>query len=491
MDERPPRPLVLRARERIAAWFGGPLVGPVVTLVSGTAAAQALVFLARPVLTRLFPPEVFGVLGFYLAAVATLAAVASGRYEDAVPLPASDRDAAGLWALALALGAAAAAVTLLLVPFRAEIAAALGRPEVGGLLALVPLGVLASSWGRATEVWLTRGDRFSAVAASRVVQNGVALPAQVGGGLAGGAGGALVGGYLAGRVAATTLLVGQALRAGRPSLRGAGRLARRYRRFPAYAMPSGFLNTLSTQLPAFFLLAAFAPDVLGLYVLAFGTLAAPLQLVGTSVGQVFFVRAAEAHRDGTLAGLTETVFSRLSALGLFPLAALAVAGPAAFAVVFGAEWRGAGVYAALLAPWLYFVFVSSPLSSLFDVLERQPWELAFNVLSATARAAALWVGGRTGDPLWAVGLFGAVSAALWLGHTALMLRWGGAALGAAARAVGRHALVAAGPLAVVAVVANVAGDGATVAALVGAGLVWLGLTAWAEPGVLRAAEVDS
>ena len=121
------------------------------------------------------------------------------------------------------------------------------------------------------------------------------------------------------------------------------------------------------------------------------------------------------------------------------MAALALAAPAAFSVVFGEEWREAGVYAQLLAPWLYFVFVSAPLSNLFDVLEQQPWELAFNVVMMAARAAALWVGGALGGPLGAVGLFGAVSAVLWLGHTVWMLHWGEAALGEAARAVGRHA----------------------------------------------------
>lgn len=469
-------------RTRLADGLRGPLLGPVLTLVGGTAAGQLVSLAARPVLTRLFTPEAFGVLGFYAAAVATLATAAAGRYEDAVPLPASRREADALWGLALGLGAAVSAATVVVVPFRGPLAAALGRPEVAGLLALVPLGVLGTVWGRATEVWLGRADRFGAVSASRVAHTAVTVPTQLGGGLLGGAAGALVGGHLAGRVAATAVLIARALRVGRPSTGGWGALARRYRRFPAFSMPSGFLNTLSTQLPAFFLLAAFEPDVLGLYVLAFGTLAAPLHLVGTSVAQVFFQRAAEAHRDGTLAGLTETVFARLGALGLFPLAALAVAGPAAFAVVFGAEWRASGVYAALLAPWLYFVFVSSPLSSLFDVLERQPAELAFNAVGVAARVVALWAGGRTGSPLWAVGLFGAVSAALWLGHAALMLRWSGVRLGAAARAVARHAVVAAGPLAALAAVAAATeSDAVVVAALVATGLAWLGLTARFEP----------
>src|SRR5690606_16880764 len=127
---------------------------------------------------------------------------------------------------------------------------------------------------------------------------------------------------------------------------------------------------------------------------------------------------------------------------------------------------------------LYFVFVSTPLSSLFDVLERQPWELGYNVLMIVARAAALGLGGWLGSPLWAVGLFGAVSAVLWLGHTVWMLRWGEVGLGEAARSVGRHGLVAAVPLALVgAAQAWLGSDVAIVAALVGAALLWLALSA--------------
>ncbi len=479
--------------EPLRVLASGSLVGPSLTLLSGTVVAQGLAYLARPLLTRLFTPEAFGLLGFYLAAVTVLATAASGKYEDAVLLPDDDRDAAGVWTLALALGLGAAVLSLALIPFSEPLAAALDRPDIALPLLLVPLGLLATAWGRAAELWLTRTNRFRTISGSKVAQNAVMVPTQLGAGLAGGAAMGLIGGHLAGRIVGTAVLMGRALRGeGRLVLDAGdlGRLARRYRRFPLFAMPSGFLNTLSMQLPAFFLLALFEPDVLGLYVLAYGTLAVPMQLIGGSVGQVYFVRAAEARRRDALGGLTQAVFTRLSALGLFPMAALALAAPAAFSVVFGAEWREAGVYAQLLAPWLYFVFVSAPLSNLFDVLEQQPWELAFNVVMMAARAAALWVGGALGGPLGAVGLFGAVSAVLWLGHTVWMLHWGEAALGEAARAVGRHAVLAAGPLALVlASVVWLESELAVVAVLAVAALGWVGLMARFEPGLWpRAAE---
>ncbi|MEO1077555.1 MAG: lipopolysaccharide biosynthesis protein, partial [Bacteroidota bacterium] len=68
-----------RARTR-AAWARSSLLAPILTLVGGTAAAQALVFAARPVLTRLYTPDDFGVLTVFTTLVSLGATVASGGY---------------------------------------------------------------------------------------------------------------------------------------------------------------------------------------------------------------------------------------------------------------------------------------------------------------------------------------------------------------------------------------------------------------------------
>jgi O-antigen/teichoic acid export membrane protein len=471
---------------RLRALPEGGLLGPVLTLLTGTVAAQAVVYLARPVLTRLFEPEAFGLFGFYLAAVTVVATAATGKYEDAVPLPEDARQAAGAAVLALALSGAVALGTLLAVPFREALAAGFGRPEVAPYLTLVPLGIWVTAWGRTAELWLTRVGRFGPISGSRAVQGGVTVPAQIGAGVAGLGALGLVGGHLAGRAAGTLALGASLLRVRsglRPLLREGLRAevrvaARRFRRFPLFSMPSGTLNVFSMQLPAFLLLAWFDPRAAGLYAVAYATLAVPMQLVGGAVGQVFFARAAVAYREGWLGSLTGSVYARLSALGLFPMAALALAGPEAFAWVFGAEWREAGVYAQWLAPWLFFVLVSAPLSTLFDVLERQASELAFNVGLTLARLGALAAGAAVGDARTAVALFAAVSAAGWLGHTLWMLRWSGASLRQSLRYTARHAGLALAPLAVVGA-AQLAGmgDAGTVGALA-AGTALAALLLW-------------
>jgi len=51
-----------------------------------------------------------------------------------------------------------------------------------------------------------------------------------------------------------------------------------------------------------------------------------------------------------------------------------------FVFVFGESWRLAGEAAAVMAPWLFLNFLSSPLSAIFIVLNRQGSMLVFSFL---------------------------------------------------------------------------------------------------------------
>ena len=219
-------------------------------------------------------------------------------------------------------------------------------------------------------------------------------------------------------------------------------LAYHYRRFPLFSAPAAMLNSLSGRIPIFLLAAFYGQSTVGLFGLAFGTLALPVGVITGAVGQVFFVRAAEAQREGSLGTLTTTVFRRLVAVSLFPMAATAVAGPDLFAVVFGDPWREAGVYAQWLTPWLFTAAVAAPLTRIFDVTERQRSDLIFSVLLFAVQATALVAAHAAGGPRLAVasvGIAGAVARLLQIGW---MLRLAKAPLATALSDLARHVVVA-------------------------------------------------
>ncbi len=460
----------------------------VLTLLSGTTVALALAYLARPILTRLYTPDDFGLARFFIALVGTLLPVLSFRYEDALMLPETEEEAATVLQLS-------GCITLLMVVlsgglylFREPFSAWFDEPGIADWLWLVPVALLVMRLSRLAEMWHIRQKRFRPISAAQVSQTGVMVGTRLGVGLPpirAGAGG-LIGGFVLGHLAAALLYAGVLAKSrDRRLFQGFSvqflrAAARRYRRFPFFSMPSALLSALVTQLPILLLLPYFDRHVLGLFGLAFNTLLIPLSLVGAAVAQVFFVHAAEAHRDQTLPHLTATVHRRLVALGLFPTLAFMMAAPDVFDVVFSHVWRGAGVYLQYLAPWLFLSAVASPLTRLFDILERQRLELLTSLFMFVALAVALYLGGRSGQITTCLIFLGVSGASVRLVQLAILLHLGKVPMRNVYRTYGRYLLFATPGLVLIGVSLFSERPWITTLAVATAGVGYLLLVTWRD-----------
>ncbi len=462
--------------------------GPVLTLLSGATAMMALAYLAQPILTRLYLPEEFGLSDYFVAVMTVLISFSSMRYEDALMLPEDDKEAAGVAWLALTVLAFFTVLTGGLALWRYEIAALLGFPAITPWLLLVPPTLLAMRTAKVAELWLIRMKRFRHVTAGQVTNTTTMVASRIGAGVPpidAGAGG-LIGGFFLGHLASSLVLVGSALRhSARVLLTSFSwarivKAARRYRRFPLFSTPSSLFSALIANLPYFLLPLFFDTAVLGLYGRAFKVLAIPLSLIGGAVARVFFVHAAEAHRDERLPEVTLTVHKRLVMLGLFPTLALLLAGPDVFEVIFGARWREAGAFVQYLGLWIFLSAVASPLTRLFDVLERQRLDLATSVLMFLAMFAALIVGGRTGDAPTTLLLLGGVGAVVRLLQLGVLLRLAEVPYLTALQAYGRYVLFSLPGLALIAAALWTGPAWLTTVAAALAGLIYVGLVLWKD-----------
>ena len=195
---------------------------------------------------------------------------------------------------------------------------------------------------------------------------------------------------------------------------------KRYRKFPLYGSWSALLYSISWQLPNFLLSVFFSSAVVGYYALGTRLLRMPMSLIGSAIAQVFFQRAAEAQAEGRLAIVVESAFRRLVTMGMFPLLLLTIIGTDVFVVVFGQTWAEAGAYAQILSVWTFFWFISSPLSTLYSVLEKQESGLVLNSIIFATRFLSLLIGGVLGNPRLALLLFSA-SGTLVYGYLSLAI----------------------------------------------------------------------
>jgi O-antigen/teichoic acid export membrane protein len=68
---------------------------------------------------------------------------------------------------------------------------------------------------------------------------------------------------------------------------------------------------------------------------------------------------------------------------------IALVSPLVFGLVFGEEWRDAGLFVSILAPMYYVYFVTNPTGATLDVLERQDLNLIREVIRIGLMAGAV------------------------------------------------------------------------------------------------------
>jgi len=385
----------------------------VLKLVTGTTLAQVITVLAAPIITRFYGPEAFGFLAIFTSITSIIGIIACMRYEMAIMLPKTDEEAANLLGLSLLCVGVVSGLTVPVLYFGGDaLLSFLRASDLGPYLIIVPPFVFISGVFLALNYWNSRTRHFGRLSVVRVTSSLATTGTQLGAGFVGyTTGGSLVGASLVGVTVSTGILGSQiwrddhaVLRRG-VSWRGMLEGLKRYKNFPLFDSGSALLNTVSWQLPIFLLSTFFSPTVVGFYSLGFMVLQMPMSLIGGAIAQVFFQRASEARSDGTLSLLVENAFRLLLVVGTFPLLVVAIIGPDLFMVIFGKNWAEAGLYAQILSIWALVWFISSPLSTIWAVLEKQTFGLRVTTLNFVTRVISLVLGGISGSPTVALALF--------------------------------------------------------------------------------------
>jgi O-antigen/teichoic acid export membrane protein len=409
-------------------------------LVGGTVSAQLLTILAAPLLTRLYSPEDFGMLSVYSSLLALINVVSSLRYELAIPLPENDAEAANVTVLSLILVAASSLLTgILVLPLRQTIANALNVPTLANYLWLLPLGVLLTGTYNVFNYWSIRTNSFTTIASTRLRQAVIGVAVQLSAFNLGGI--ALLFAQVIGGSVGTMSLVSPAIASNgfrQVTWIGITKAAGRYRRFLIFSTWEGFFNSVSHQLAPLGFAVLFNTSVVGFYALANKIISLPISIIGQSVSQVFFATAADARDKIKIQELFEIISGRLAQIGLPAIVLFALVAPDFFEMVFGADWRKAGIFAQWMMPWLYFQFIGSTLSPIFMILEQQLQGMLWQMLLLSLRGLALVFGGFYGEIEKAIIYFSMASALAYL----VQIVWLGRLVGAKQSAILKTNLIA-------------------------------------------------
>lgn len=372
----------------------------VLALISGTVVTQAIIFLASPILSRIFGLEDFGNLANYNAWVSVLTLLSSLRYEHAIIVAKGHESTSRVIALTalLSLGsfvlyALAAAGIYFFYHGSGYLA------HLKSVVLFIPIGTLAVCLSSLFMQFNVKTGQFKRLATITAVQVVFTLVPQI---VLGALHvehalilGTITGFVFSGGVFAWFFVREESLGDIRRAMRAEflRATAREHLNFPRYALGADAITVVAQQFIPVFVLALFNPALAGLYVFSIRVVRTPLIIVSTAVANVLRKEAIDVvHAGRSLAGLFSVTVRSLALLSLVPFVVVLLFAKPIFAFVFGQQWAAAGHVAQILSPGILLEFIALPLFSFFLVTNTQRYTFAIQVAGFVLLVSALFLG---------------------------------------------------------------------------------------------------
>lgn len=376
-------------KSRIKRIWKSSLVKNVLVVASGTAGAQAIGLAFVPFITRLYGPEVYGVLGTFIALTTILTAASALAYPIAIVLPKSDSDAKGIVKLSLIVAALISFSTFIILLLVGEwIMKKIGATDLIDFMFFLPVVMFLVACQDVAQQWLIRQNSFGNLAKVFVAHSFFNYGVQTLAGIYTPISSVLISVYTLAITVRTALTGYIGVKISKRTTTKSSKklslksLALEYIDFPLYQAPQIVLKSISGSLPLLMLAAFFGPASAGFYALTRTVLGLPVTLLGASVRSVFYPHFNEVvlNNNKTLPVLMKSIAS-LMMVGIWPFILLMFFGPYLFSLVFGSEWYQAGKYAQWLSIHIYFILISIPVVSSIPVLKLQRWLLFYEVVT--------------------------------------------------------------------------------------------------------------
>lgn len=360
----------------------------VIMITGGAAFAQGLNMIFAPFITRLYTPEEYGVLSVYIAVLGALSFIGTLNYEMGIPIVESDEKAINILVLSIiTLLSLNILLLLVLFIFGSKILQALNAEVLETYLYLIPIGLLLKGTYSVFLQWGYREKNFKAITKTKFSQSLTKNITKLSFGfLRGGSIGLLIGQILGECSGILTLSYRQLIKK-KHLIKNIKKkeitfLAKRYKDFPIYTTTRRYLGDITISIPAIFLTSLYGSQVVGFFGLANSIIQLPMNLIGTSISNVYYAECASLKYDNPerILTLSNKLLKKLIVIGIVPLLTLVIWGPLLFGFVFGSDWVDAGYYARLLSVSVFARFIFKPISNVFDIFEKQKFAFWINII---------------------------------------------------------------------------------------------------------------
>ncbi len=348
----------------------------ILTLIGGTSFAQAIPLLSSLVLTRIYSPEHFGDYALFLSIVAPLGILSTFRFEYSIPASKSSINA-----MHYALLASIICVLLCLVLLFISFVIIFHLPFESYL---VIIAVFFTGIFQIQSLILIRNKKFKNLTYSRIIQTLFGAIGSIGLGIIFKANALyLIFGYLSGLVFCNIYLVGQTKKYFK--IRYKLKLLPKYfiknKSYAIYLLPGHLLNIVFSNLPIYLFTYFYSASVVGFFSLAQRVVRTPSGVIASAFGDVFRQKSAEIYyKNHNYSKLFENFFKKLLIISSVAFMILGIFSVNIFEILFGKEWKDAGVYVMFLTPMYFFQFLTTPFTSSLIISGKQKYELIYNLI---------------------------------------------------------------------------------------------------------------
>tara|TARA_B110000467_G_C18285849_1_gene461531 strand:+ start:32 stop:1303 length:1272 start_codon:yes stop_codon:yes gene_type:complete len=370
----------------------------VLTLMTGTTIAQAIPIAISPILTRLYSPEDFGLFALFISITSIFGSIANGRYELAIMLPEKDEDAINIFALGFIITSVISLILFIIVLlFNDYISSLLNNNEIRIWLYFVPIAVFFTGLYNILNYFNNRQKKYRDLAKATVIKSIVTATIQLSVGFIKSGVSGLISGQIGSYFVANTKLLKNIIK-DRVLISKVTRvkiiaLAKRYKNFPRYSMWAILANSLAQNFTNILISSIYSVTTLGFYSLVQRILGIPSSVIGNSIGQVYFEEATkEKQRTGKTIKTFISTVKKLIIIGLPIFGILFFIVEDLFAIVFGQEWKIAGMYAKIVIPLFFIRFVVVSVSNTNNIFELQKLALVWQILLLLLSLLCMYLG---------------------------------------------------------------------------------------------------
>ncbi len=354
----------------------------VMLMFLGTAIGQMGSIILSPVLTRIYTPEDFGVLGIYMTVIFILSLIASLRYEIAIPLTRSEEETSNILAVcafSLCLTSSVVGAFLYLNPQAPYyLQSSLGM--LWPYRMLVPVGMFAIGLYQVLVGYATHRKNFKSISQTKVYQGYGGPVIQIILGLSGANIWGLISGFIVGQSMGVTMLFKKLMPQPRQIIQNISwqhmkDIAWRFRNFPLVSSFSVLVGTFSGDNLLLMVIPVLydSATITGFIFFISRIVGRPIYMISTSILQVYMGDISKS-RDADPKAMRKRFLNIVRFQFVIVSVWLALVNLTAeylVPVIFGQQWAGCVPYIYILTIAYLPQMTLHAVSDTLQILEKQ------------------------------------------------------------------------------------------------------------------------